>query len=151
MTNDLAWTPLDEEVAERVMGWRLEPLSDPKWKGFWPAWPRSTRMRIEWIRRDAVGSSCVASSWDPRPIPRFSSDLPSAMLVLDKMRELGHRWLLNIDTEGFHLRRVALVKFDQARDEKSYTCDRPLGWAKTLGELPKIICLAAFQEIKETK
>lgn len=84
----------------------------------------------------------------PRPIPHFTSNIVNALQILDRMRELGHRWLLNADTEGFHLRRVVLVKHDLERDEKSYVVDRPLGWARSLEDLPKIICEAALKEIK---
>lgn len=151
------WKPLDEELAERVMGWTLVKLSEEKWADYWPSWPRETLMRLAWMVVDPEDKICQVEAppltgegghWQPAWIPPFSTDLKEAMRILDKMRELGYRWLLNADTEGFHLRRVALVKMDLERDEKGYTCDRPLGWAKTLEELPLVICKAALQEIK---
>lgn len=73
--------------------------------------------------------------------------LVEAMQVFDQMRKQGHRWLLNADDTGFHLRRVVLVKYDMEREEKVYTVDRPLGTAKTLEELPSVIQEAASREL----
>lgn len=84
----------------------------------------------------------------PESIPAYSMDIGQAMKVFDRMRELSHRWLLNADDAGFHLRRVVLVKHDLEADEKSYTADKPLGWAKTLADLPKVICEAALRELE---
>lgn len=85
---------------------------------------------------------------DGRDLPHFSTDLAEAMKVMDRMRELRHRWLLNMDEGGFHLRRVVCVHQDDIRGEKEYTCDLPLGWAKRLEDLPKVICDAALKEME---
>jgi hypothetical protein len=68
------------------------------------------------------------------------------MKVWDHVRKNGARWLLNADTEGFHLRRVACVTFHGEKDEKDYTADKPLGWAKTMEDLARVICEAALSE-----
>lgn len=73
--------------------------------------------------------------------------LLDAMRLFDEMRKKGHRWLLNADDTGFHLRRVVWVRRDLERDEKSYTVDSPLGTAKTLEELPSVIQEAASREL----
>lgn len=115
---------LDVQVAEKVMGFKKDPtmpytwLDERSWKAF-----------------DTTG-------------PHWSSDVAAAMRVFDRMRELGHRWLLNADEAGFHLRRVVWVVEDGERGEKTYTVDKPLGWAKNLAQLPQVICQAALHEIE---
>lgn len=116
---------LDVQVAEKVMGFKKDPAMPFVWLG-----PDG------WKAFDTTG-------------PHWSSDLEAAMRVFDRMRGLGHRWLLNADEEGFHLRRVVWIVHDGDRDEKKYTVDKPLGWAKTLAQLPKVICKAALEEIEE--
>lgn len=154
------WDLLDEVIAVEVMGLDLILLSEHRWKQYWPAWPRETRMRLAWIvdddsleggRIEAPPGTEKNGLWQPAFIHRYSKDLGHAMLVFNRMRNLGHRWLMNADIEGFHLRRVACVMRDLSRDEKQYLSDLPLGTAKTLDELPKVICLAALKEIKEAK
>lgn len=104
----------------------------------------------EEIALKVMGLGLVSLS-NPALIPRYSTQVAPAMVVFDRMRELGHRWLLNADEVGFHLRHVASVTHDLDRDEKRYQVDRPLGSAKTLEELPKVICEAALREIKGSK
>lgn len=114
---------LDVAVAEKVMGLRRHPTTPYTWTG------KDGRKAF-----DLTG-------------PHWSVDLAPALRVFDRMRSLGHRWLLNADQEGFHLRRVAWVAHDGQRDEKTYTVDKPLGSAKTLDELAKLICEAALKEL----
>lgn len=115
---------LDVQVAEKVMGLRKNPDVAFTWLD-----------ERGWTAFDTTG-------------PRWSSDIAAAMRVFDRMRDLGHRWLLNADAAGFHLRHVAYVRHDLEPDEKVYAVDRPLGTAKTLAQLPKVICEAALQEIE---
>jgi hypothetical protein len=85
-------------------------------------------------------------------LPRFSTLMADAMEVWDHVRKkYGARWLLNADTEGFHLRRVAWVVFRGEKNEKDYTADKPLGWAKKIEDIPMVICKAALAEQKEAK
>jgi len=84
-------------------------------------------------------------------LPGYSTDMTSAMTLLDELRKKGHRVLINIDDAGFHLRRVAFVHHDGIKDEKNYTCDMPLWTAKKLSELPKAICLAALKLVYEAE
>lgn len=79
--------------------------------------------------------------------PAYSSDVGLAMRVLDRMRSLGHRWLVNADENGLHLRRVACVVRDWERDEKRYVADRPLGWSRTLDGFARAVCEAAVREV----
>lgn len=81
-----------------------------------------------------------------KELPRWSSDIAEAMQILDHMRVLGYRWLISVDEVGFHLRNVVFLQHDLDADEKTYTVDRPLGTAKTLSALPKVICEAAVRE-----
>ncbi len=67
------------------------------------------------------------------------NDAMEELRAFDLMRMDGHRWLINADEAGFHLRRVALVKHDLERDEKVYTADLPLGTARTPEDLPRVI------------
>ena len=83
-----------------------------------------------------------------RPPAPYSANVDQAMKVFDRMRELGHRWLLNADAGGVHLRRVVCVHQNDIRQEKEYTSDRPLGSAAKLEDLPKVICEAAVQELE---
>lgn len=154
------WTDLDQELAEKVMGWKMVSLSLPEWKEVWPAWPRETIMRLVWMVEDPEDTICSIEAapgtgknghWQPGWIPSFSTKLEEAMLLFNRMRNLGHRWLLNMDLEGFHLRRVISVLRGVYGDEKQYLSDFPLGSAATLAELPMVICLAALKEIKEVK
>lgn len=87
----------------------------------------------------------------PFGAPAYSTDLASAIDLLDSLRKMGHRVLINIDDVGFHLRRVALVHHDGERDERNYNCDMPLWTAKTQDELPKGICLSALRLAYEAK
>lgn len=80
--------------------------------------------------------------------PRFSSEPGEAMKVIDAMRKRGHRWLLNADQDGLHLRRVVWVVHDGIKDEKKYTCDKPLGTAKNLEDFAAMVCRAALEEVK---
>lgn len=84
----------------------------------------------------------------PESVPAYISDIGQAMKVFDRMRELGHRWLINADEAGFHLRHVVCVHHDGVKDEKNYTVDRPLGTGKTLREFAKAICEAALTELE---
>ena len=94
---------------------------------------------------------CHGCTCDIHDGPHYSGILEESMKVFDRMRELGHRWLLNADEMGFHLRRVACVTRDLERDEKKYTVDLPLGTAKTLKDLPPVICEAALQSLENVK
>lgn len=85
---------------------------------------------------------------EPQAVPDYTRDIGLAMEVFDRMRELGHRWLINADEVGFHLRHVACVRHDLEENEKSYTVDRPLGTGKTLKEFAKVICEAALRELE---
>jgi hypothetical protein len=49
------------------------------------------------------------------------------------------RLLIVADSAGFHLRRMVSSTHDGIRDETLYTADKPLGTAKTIGELPALI------------
>lgn len=115
-------TELDVEVAKKVMGLTVE--DDPA---------------------DHRGVALKAG-YNGNGLPYYSRDLDQAMKVLDRMRDLGHRWLMNIDDAGFHLRHVICVHQNDIEGEKEYTCDRPLGTAKKLEDLPKVICEAALKE-----
>lgn len=82
-------------------------------------------------------------------LPHYSTQIDDAMKIWDYVRKkFEARWLLNADTEGFHLRRVVWVTHDGEKDEKKYTVDKPLGWAKKIEDLPKVICEAALREQK---
>lgn len=82
-------------------------------------------------------------------LPEFSKDIGLAMKVFDRMRELGHRWLINADDAGFHLRHVASVHHDLDRNEKTYTVDCPLGSGKTIEEFAEAICSAAVYWVED--
>jgi len=81
------------------------------------------------------------------PVPFFSTNLAWAMKVWDVLRKKGVRWLLSVDDQGYHLRHVACVRHDMVPDEKVYTVDRPLGTAKRIEDLPRVICEAALKEV----
>jgi hypothetical protein len=76
------------------------------------------------------------------------TDLCTSMMLLDKMRQKGHRWLINMEPGGFYLRRVVWVTEHMERGEKTYTVDKPLGWAKTLDDLPLVIAKAVDKETR---
>ena len=82
-------------------------------------------------------------------LPHFCTKIQEALKVVDQMRNAGHRWLINIDTEGYHLRRVVWVVHNGERDEKTYTVDRPLGTSKKIEDLARVICQAALNEQEE--
>lgn len=99
------WSPLDEELAEKVMGWKLVCLSDPGWECYWPAWPRETRMRLEWSAEDPEDGCLVETTpgtgkngkWMPAWIPKFSTDMNWAMRLSEGIRARhGHLTLLEI-------------------------------------------------------
>lgn len=118
---------LDRQIAEQVMGLKVVP--DPSS-----------------YRGVGVGEAGEGGE----ELPHYSTQLEAAMEVWDYARKkYGARWLLNADEEGFHLRRVVWVTHDGERDEKTYTADKPLGWAKTIEDLPKVICNAALGEQEE--
>jgi len=113
---------IDLEIAEKLFGYRLE--SD----GYW---------------RAPDGSDAIKG--DER---LWSKDPDLALQVLEELRRRGYRVLINLDTEGIHLRHVACVVHDGVRNEKVYHCDKPLGTAKKSEELPTVICKAALELIK---
>jgi Phage ABA sandwich domain len=117
---------LDRQVAEQVMG--LTVVSDP------------TTYR---------GVSVGEAGSRGEDLSHYSTQMEEAMKVVDQMRKSGHRWLINIDTEGYHLRRVVFVAHNGERDEKTYTVDRPLGTTKGIEDLPRVICQAALKEHEE--
>lgn len=120
---------LDREIAEKIMG--LKVVSDPS----------SYR-----------GVGIGEAGEHGEELPHYSTQLDAAMEVWDHVRKVnGARWLLNVDEEGFHLRRVAWVVFRGEKDEKDYTADKPLGWAKKIQDLPRVICQAALDEQAEAK
>lgn len=100
------WSPLDEELAEHVMGWKLVRLSDPEWAGNWPAWPRETRMRLAWYAQDPEDACCrievvpgtgKSGKWEPRWIPRLSTDLNWTVKLCEGIRARhGHLTLLEV-------------------------------------------------------
>ena len=86
------WSPLDEELAEKVMGWKMVRLSEPEWEKLWPAWPRETRMRLAWyaqdpedacLEREMAPSTGKGGHWRPSWIPRFSTDMNEAMRLCE--------------------------------------------------------------------
>lgn len=84
-----------------------------------------------------------------KKVPKYSSDMSEAMKVWEWMRDKDHRWLLVSSRQGYFLRHLSNVTEDHARDEKTYTCDRPIGMVATSpAELAKLICEAALQETK---
>ena len=86
-----------------------------------------------------------------RRVPKYSSDLIDAMQVVDRMRKLGHRWMIVFGEEGYFLRHLVNVTHDLERDEKRYTADRPMGGPlvpQTAAQLARAICIAALDEIK---
>lgn len=114
---------LDRKIATRIMG--LTVVEDPaNYRGYG-------------INEGGPGG---------RDLPHFCTKLEQAMKVWDHLRSQGHRWLLNADMEGFHLRRVACVTFHGEVNEKDYRADKPLGWAKTIEDIPRVICEAAIAE-----
>lgn len=83
-----------------------------------------------------------------KKVPKYSSDMRAATVILDAMRKKGHRWLLVSSEEGYFLRNLVNVTHVGAEDVKHYTADRPIGQvATTPAELAKLICEAALQEI----
>ena len=82
-------------------------------------------------------------------LPHFSTKIEQAMKVWDQMRTKGQHWLLNVDEAGFHLRHVACVTHHGEVDEKDYRVDRPLGTAKKVEDLPRVICQAALRAQEE--
>lgn len=89
------WTPLDEELAEKVMGWKLVCLSDPEWKDYWPAWDRNTKMRLAWYAEDPADACCSIEvppgtgkngHWQPAWIPRFSTEMNEALRLCEGIR-----------------------------------------------------------------
>lgn len=83
-------------------------------------------------------------------LPKYSTQMEEAMQVWDHVRKNGARWLLNVDMEGFHLRRVAWITHNGEKDEKDFMADKPLGWAKKIEDLPKVICNAALNELNRS-
>lgn len=92
------WTKLDEALAEEVMGWSLVSLSDPNWNSHWPAWSRSTRMRLAWMAEDPEDGCALREEepgngkngrWKPAWIPKFSSDLRWAGRLVRGIRAHG--------------------------------------------------------------
>ena len=80
-------------------------------------------------------------------LPHYSTKIEEAMKVWDHVRQkYGARWLLNVDEDGFHLRRVVWVSFNGLNNEKQYTADKHLGWATKIEDLPRVICKAALSE-----
>jgi len=114
------WSPLDEELAEKVMGWRVVSLADPEWASYWPFWPRDTRMRLIWTAEDPE-DACARievppgtgknGSWRPDWVPRFSSDMNKALDLCAGIRAkhgrlvlegVGSAWraIIRTDTKG---------------------------------------------------
>lgn len=135
---------LDDLVSEKVMG---------------VVWDEKRCRTCGWPLRERIEDGCVPENCALRPGPDtpvsqaapYSKDLALAMKVFDRMRELGHRWLLNADDGGFHLRRVVSVLHDMEKDEKRYTVDKPLGWVSSLQDLPVLICNASIQELEDVR
>lgn len=119
-------TEIDKDIAEKIMG-LVVVKDDANYRGY------------------SVGQAGPHGE----DLPCYSEDVKHAMMVFDRMREKGFRWLLNADSAGFHLRNVVCVHQNDVEDEKEYTCDRPLGTAKELGNLPRMICEAALKEMSE--
>jgi hypothetical protein len=119
---------LDRKIAEKIMGLKVVP--DPKtYRG--------------------VGLGEAGERGED--LPYYCTQIEAAMEVWDHVRKkYGARWLLNADEEGFHLRRVVWVVFRGEKNEKDYTADKPLGWAKKIEDLPRVICEAALSEQKES-
>lgn len=113
---------VDLEIAEKLFGFRLD--SD----GYW---------------RSPDGKDAIKG--DER---LWSADPEFAIQVLDELRRRGYRVMINMDTEGIHLRHVACVVHDGIRNEIVYHCDKALGTAKKAEELPTVICKAALDLIK---
>jgi len=113
---------VDVEIAEKLFGFRKD--SD----GYW---------------RAPNGNDAIKG--DER---LWSTDAELALEVLDELRRRGYRVLVNLDTEGIHLRHVACIVHDGVRNEMVYHCDKPLGTAKKPGDLPELICKAALELIK---
>lgn len=116
-------TELDIQVAEKVMG--------------------LTVVKADANYRGVELQKAVSDGLD---LPHYSEKIDCAMKVFNRMREKGHRWLLNADDAGFHLRRVACVHQNDIAGEKEYTCDLPLGTAKIFDDLPRVICEAAIHQ-----
>ena len=81
-------------------------------------------------------------------LPHFCTKIDQAMKVWDCLRNKGQRLLLNVDDAGFHLRHVVSVTHHGDVEEKDYRVDRPLGTAKKIEDLPRVICEAALQEVE---
>lgn len=103
------WSPLDEELAEKVMGWKIVSLSEPEWKDHWPSWPRETRMRLAWYAEDPEDACCwleVAPGtgkdgrWKPTWIPRLSTDMNEAMRLCEGIRAKHGRLELRDSPDG---------------------------------------------------
>lgn len=117
---------LDRKIAEKIMGLTLVP--DPAT-----------------YRGVSVGQAGSRGE----DLPLYSTQIADAMEVWDHARRTyGARWLLNVDEEGFHLRRVAWVTFHGEKNEKEYRADKHLGTCKKLEDVPKMICNAALGEQK---
>lgn len=119
---------LDRQIAEQIMG--LTVVSD-----------------LTTYRGVSVGEAGERGE----DLPHYSTQIDDAMKVVDHMRKNGHRWLINIDAEGYHLRRVVWVAHDGIKNEKTYTVDKPLGTTKQVEELPRVICEAALKELEVLK
>ena len=114
---------LDRKIAAKVFG--LKIVEDPvNYRGF------------------AVGEAGPHGE----DLPKYSTQIDQAMKVWNHVRRHGARWLLNVDTKGFHLRRVVCVTERWEKGEKDYAVDKALGWAKKIEDLPKVICKAALTE-----
>lgn len=73
-------------------------------------------------------------------VQKYSSDIGEAMKVFQKMRELGHRWMLIGGGDGFNLQRLVNEPYD-------LDCDKAFGTAQTLHQLAQLICEVAVEEI----
>lgn len=109
------WTPLDEELAEKVMGWQLVSLQDPAWREHWPFWPRETRMRLAWYSEDPTDGCCRVETapgtgpdgkWEPQWIPRFTSDKNEAFKMVEHWRQKGASVEISAGSDGRWLCRV---------------------------------------------
>jgi hypothetical protein len=116
---------LDRKIAVEIMG--LKVVEDPvNYRGY---------------AIDEAGSG-------GGDLPHFCTKIEQAMKVWDCLRNQGQRWLLNVDDAGFHLRHVACITHHGDVQEKDYRVDRPLGTAKKVEDLPRVICEAALREVE---
>lgn len=126
LTDKLSGRDLNFAIAERVLGWKRGQRYG-NGNGEWEVPGRDSRIPMYWSST-----------------PRFSESIEAAMQVVEKMMELGFRYVMRGNFENNGLHHAAFDHADWADANPLY--QSPLGKS-----LPEAICRAALIALDSKK